>query len=493
MSTADREAASGKGQKPALWVCSTYFAEGLPYMVVNELAVPLFKHLGASLGAIGMTALFHAPWNLKFLWGHLIDGYETKRRWLLATEVVLAVALVGLAFIADHGAMIGAISAAFMFIAVLSANHDIAIDGFYLEALEERDQSRLVGLRTMAYRLAMLAIAGPGLVAIARFGWTPSLFGIAAAMGALLLFHTFVLPRTEPRKRPLAELFTAAVAARVLAAGAALALVIVLFRELELGSSLRPLSRLFPFTALQWINIALLAALATLLVFRKRIERRLSSSSSDFARSYQSFVAQRRVGVILAFIVSFRVGESLLIKMKLPFLLDEIGMSLESYGWANGTVGLVASITSTLVGGWLISHRGLKRWVWPFVLAQNVLNLLYVGLAHAAGSGIGIPLATFVIVLERVGEGLGTSVFMVYLMRCCSPHHKAAHMAIATALMSVGFTLAGTYSGFVAEATGFRLYFLLSFLITLPAMALIPFLPHLDGREEPEAPAPSTA
>ena len=57
-------------------------------------------------------------------------------------------------------------------------------------------------------------------------------------------------------------------------------------------------------------------------------------------------------------------------------------------------------------------------------------------------------------------------------------------MAIATALMSVGYTLAGAYSGFIAEATGFRVYFLLSFLATLPAMLMIPRLPHLDGREE---------
>ena len=56
---------------------STYFAEGFPYSVVNNLVEILFKELGASLQLIGLTALFHLPWNLKFLWGPFLDEYET--------------------------------------------------------------------------------------------------------------------------------------------------------------------------------------------------------------------------------------------------------------------------------------------------------------------------------------------------------------------------------------------------------------------------------
>ncbi|MEE2779654.1 MAG: hypothetical protein VYE15_03955, partial [Myxococcota bacterium] len=89
-----------------------------------------------------------------------------------------------------------------------------------------------------------------------------------------------------------------------------------------------------------------------------------------------------------------------------------------------------------------------------------------------------------IITLESLGSGLGTAVFMVYLMRCCRPDFKAAHMAIVTALMSVSFTLAGVFSGFGAEAVGYTQYFGFTFIATLPGMALIPFLPHLDGRED---------
>src|SRR5690606_11309352 len=85
--------------------------------------------------------------------------------------------------------------------------------------------------------------------------------------------------------------------------------------------------------------------------------------------------------------------------------------------------------------------------------------------------------------LENFGEGLGTAVFMVYLMRCCAPEHKAAHMAILTALMSVSFTVAGVGSGFVADALGLWRYFALSFAATIPGMLLVLTIPHLAGRE----------
>jgi PAT family beta-lactamase induction signal transducer AmpG len=151
---------------------------------------------------------------------------------------------------------------------------------------------------------------------------------------------------------------------------------------------------------------------------------------------------------------------------------------MEQYAFASGTVGLVASFVATLLGGYLISRHGLRRWIWPFVLAQNTLNLLYMWLA--SGSGEGLPAWTLVVTLEAFGSGLGTAVFMVYLMRCCGREHRAAHMALLTALMSLGFTIAGVASGFLAEALGFTSYFGFTFLASLPAMALIPLLPNLD-------------
>src|SRR5690554_616623 len=121
-------------KSPHLWVSTTYFAEGLPYSVVNNLAEILFKELGASLQVVGLTSLFHLPWNFKFLWGPFVDGYESKRRWLLATEVLIVAVLVVLGLLAAaSGVALLPLAVGFAILALLSATHDIAIDGFYME------------------------------------------------------------------------------------------------------------------------------------------------------------------------------------------------------------------------------------------------------------------------------------------------------------------------------------------------------------------------
>jgi PAT family beta-lactamase induction signal transducer AmpG len=486
-----------RGAAAGVWVSTTYFAEGFPYSVVNNLADILFKELGASLQAIGLTALFHLPWNLKFLWGPFLDRYETKRRWLLACEVMLSIALVVLAALAVAAPSLPLLSAWFLVLALLSATHDMAIDGYYLEALDERGQSAYVGYRATAYKIAAVLVGGPLLILAGSVGWGTALGAVAAIMVAITAFHALRLPDVERRGLPGRALAAAvgkspvawlAFAAALVCGGLAVALAVPGSGLAGLGSAVGGALAGIPvvgeISLAGWIGLSLLAALAVLLALLPRLRARFAERDSPYARAFLDFLAQPHVGRILVFIVLFRAGESFLVKMRWPFLRDDAGMALDQYGFANGTLGVAASFVATFVGGWLIARDGLRRWMWPFVLLQNVLNLLYAWLAALdRPAEVGLPLLTAIIAVEQFGSGLGTAVFMVYLMRCCDPAHKAAHMAIVTALMSVSFTLAGVASGFLAGALGFAPYFAFTFAISVPAMLLLPFLPHLDGRE----------
>ncbi|TPV94992.1 MAG: AmpG family muropeptide MFS transporter [Myxococcales bacterium FL481] len=478
----DRRAAP-PSTSPHLWVTSTYFAEGFPYTVVNGLAEIMFKEFGATLQVIGLTSLFHLPWNLKFLWGPWLDRFATKRSWLIWTEVWLSVALVGLAATVHTGAVLAFAAVAFTLIAVLSATHDIAIDGYYLEALDESGKSKFVGYRAMAFRVAGLLVSGPLLVAIGRWGWSSGLLLCAAVMGTLMVLHARLLPRVETQVRSFGDLGRGLLRRRVFLVAAAVALAFIVERETGWAEAA---FRWFAATAVLArlgvggvVGLLLVLGLLTLLGLRRWIFARLGSSNSPLAVAYTSFLAQPRVGRVLAFVILFRTGESFLLKMRWPFLRDEMGMTLETYGLVNGTVGVAASFSATLLGGWLIGRQGLKRWLWPFLLAQNLLNLSYFALAEA-GMGVAPWVVTVVIVGEHFGAGLGTAVFMVYIMRCCHPDHKAAHMALVTAVMSVGFSVAGVFSGFAAEAIGFSGYFVFTFLASVPAMLLVFGVPHLD-------------
>jgi PAT family beta-lactamase induction signal transducer AmpG len=481
-------------ESPHVWVSSSYFAEGFPYAVVNNIADILFKELGASLQVVGLTSLFHLPWNFKFLWGPFVDNYETKRRWLLATEVVIVVLLVVLGLLAaGSGVALLPLAIGFVILALLSATHDIAIDGFYMEVLDGDEQSKFVGYRAAAYRIAVLVIGGPLVAVSAWYNWTVGLAIAAATMLGLLVYHAYALPRTERAKQPWHGLARALISWRVLPLWLAGAALIVLEQRWAVATALsfrfEALVREAPWLANigvgGWAVIGLgLALLLLVPIVRHRLRKHRAGTSSAYAESFLSFLAQPKVGVMLAFVILFRTGESFLQKMRWPFFDDVVQLPLDVYGVANGTVGVLASFAATIVGGRLIARDGLRRWIWPFVLAQNLLNLLYVGLALVPDpAAVSTGVVAGIIAIEHAGAGLGTAVFMVYLMRTCDPAHKAGHFAIVSALMSLSFTVAGVASGFLAEAIGFANYFGFTFLATIPGMLLIFFIPHLDGRQ----------
>lgn len=541
---AERQTRDKSSLKVGSWVSTTYFAEGFPYSVVNSLAEILFKELGASLQVIGLTSLFHLPWNLKFLWGPFVDGYETKRRWLLGCEIAIVVLIALIALLsAGASAALGLLALGFLMLGLLSATHDIAIDGYYLEALDTVEQSRWVGFRAASYRLAMLVVGGPLLWLCAKIGWAGGLSIAALSMALLLGYHALLLPDIEQRKRSWTAMLRPLWSVR----GLVVALVIAGLWALEqfwaIGSAARfEISDFIDARpAMAWLSdklaggawaamlllLALLVGLALLPLLRRRLRaRRETGKLSDYAANFVSFLDQPGIAVILAFVILFRTGESFLMKMRWPFLDDVIHMPLEQFGMINGTIGVVASFVATIIGGRLIARDGLRKWIWPFALAQNGLHLLYVAVAmlpwqwfpadpnltgtllqlidpgSSASSAVelveparqGLPIAIqasvlgTVIVVEHIGAGLGTAVFMVYIMRTCDPAHKAGHMAIVTALMSVSFTIAGVGSGFIAAEIGYTAYFAFTFFVTIPAMLLIPFVPYLDGRSSDQAP-----
>src|SRR6476620_6276486 len=71
-----------------LWVNSTYFTEGLPYMIVRKLSTVFFTDIGVDLKSIGYLNFLGAPWNFKFLWAPLLDIFGTKRTWLVSVQVL---------------------------------------------------------------------------------------------------------------------------------------------------------------------------------------------------------------------------------------------------------------------------------------------------------------------------------------------------------------------------------------------------------------------
>lgn len=188
------------------WVLSTYFAEGLPYSIVHQVAAQLFAALGSSLESIGHTSLYGLAWNLKFAWSPLVDRLGTTRRWLVVTEAALGIAVAALAWPAQRGDL-RLVARGLVGIAVLAATHDIAIDGFYLRALGQDAQAALSGLRAAAFRVALFVGTSVLVVIAGRFSWRACFLAAGAILLVLALGHALLLPAElrEPTAEPPAQ------------------------------------------------------------------------------------------------------------------------------------------------------------------------------------------------------------------------------------------------------------------------------------------------
>ncbi|HEV7500292.1 MAG TPA: MFS transporter, partial [Vicinamibacteria bacterium] len=90
----------GKAFWTALWVNTTYFAEGLPLIITLRLGPVFFTDIGASLTSIGYVIFLGLPWNVKFLWAPLLDIFGTKRRWLVTLQTIVGLVILGVAWAA---------------------------------------------------------------------------------------------------------------------------------------------------------------------------------------------------------------------------------------------------------------------------------------------------------------------------------------------------------------------------------------------------------
>ena len=152
-------------RNPWAWVSTVYLAEGLPYVVVMTVAVILYKELGISNTDIALyTSWLYLPWVIKPLWSPIVDILKTRRTWIWAMQLVLGAGLACIALTLPMPRAFQYSFALFFLMAFSSATHDIAIDGFYLLATTEKEQSFFVGIRTTFYRIAM--ISGQGLLVI---------------------------------------------------------------------------------------------------------------------------------------------------------------------------------------------------------------------------------------------------------------------------------------------------------------------------------------
>lgn len=401
------------------WVPVLYFTQGLPYVLVVTVSVIMYKKLGVSNEDIGLyTSILYLPWVLKPLWSPFVDLKSTKRKWFLAMQLLIAVALLGVGLTLPTNMFFISSLACFWMAAFASATNDIASDGYYMLGLTEKKQSFFVGMRSTFYRLAM--VTGEGLIVVLagflenKYGdntkaWSITMSAAAFLMLIMTVANFFVTPKYESANEELKE------------------------------------------------------------------------KPKGFLEVFSSFFKKPGIGIALAFILTYRLGESQLVKMASPFLLDTpdkggLGYSTEQLGTIFGTAGVVFLSIGGILGGILISRDGLKKWMLPMVLSLNLPNILYAVLAVTNTTNVYAVTAT--VIFEKFGYGFGFAAFLMYLIYIADGKSKTSHYAIATGFMALGMMLPGMVSGYIQQWLGYDGFFVWVVIAALPALFLLKFISY---------------
>ena len=191
----------------------------------------------------------------------------------------------------------------------------------------------------------------------------------------------------------------------------------------------------------------------------------------------------RKDGIVptLLFLLFYRFSEAQLTKMASPFLLDArenggLALSLTEKSFAYGTVGLIALLAGGILGGFLASRHGLKKWIWWMALSINLPNIVYVLMSY------GMPSNLFVInsaiAIEQFGYGFGFTGYMLYMLYVAQQggKHETAHFALTTGFMALGMMIPGMISGYIQELMGYQHFFIYVIVCTIPSFLALYFI-----------------
>ena len=427
---------SSKNRSPWMWIPTLYFAQGIPYFIVNTVSVMMFTKMGVPNGEMAFfTSLLYLPWMIKPFWSPFVDIIKTKRWWTITMQLLMTVAfvLLTLTLPVPEAEQIAAGTTPmsmfyitlilFIITAFASATHDIAADGFYMLALSQGDQAQFVGIRSTFYRLS--SIFGQGvLVAIAGIvelkydniplSWQITM-GITAIVFAIVSFyHVFIIPKPATDRSTLEN------------------------KEVTAGA-----------------------------IF------------SEFGRTFKTYFMKKGVWLAIIFMLLYRLPEAFLIKLCMPFLVAKtefggLGMSTADVGIAYGTIGVLFLTIGGILGGIFASRVGLKKSLWVMAGCMTLPCLTFVYLAMCQPDNLAV--ISTAIAIEQFGYGFGFTAYMLYMMYFSDGEFKTSHYAICTAFMAASMLLPGMVAGYIQEAIGYVNFFWMVMLCCIATLAVTFFV-----------------
>jgi len=206
-----------------------------------------------------------------------------------------------------------------------------------------------------------------------------------------------------------------------------------------------------------------------------------ATTRREWLSGFAHWIGRWRAIPLILFVLTYKLGEFAIGPMVKPFWVDQ-GRSMFEIALIPTNFGIVLSVTGALAGGAFISRYGTFNGVWALGLLQAVSNLGYALVDWAHLGRFGLYSASL---FESFSGGLGTAAFLAFLMSVCEKEHATVQYAFLSSVFSLTGRLVGGVSGLGAERFGYGNYFALTFLLSLPAYAFLPWAKrwiHEEGR-----------
>ncbi len=172
---------------------------------------------------------------------------------------------------------------------------------------------------------------------------------------------------------------------------------------------------------------------------------------------------------ILAFILLYKVGDSMASSMATPFYLD-IGFSATEIGTVVKLIGFWATLAGALFGGILTLKIGMYASLWVFGILQSLSTACFALLAHFGSS---IPALAAVIGFENLSSGMGTAAFVAFMAMMTDKRFTATQYALLSSLMGIPRVIASAPTGYAVKIMGWESFFIACALIAIPGLLIL--------------------
>jgi PAT family beta-lactamase induction signal transducer AmpG len=183
---------------------------------------------------------------------------------------------------------------------------------------------------------------------------------------------------------------------------------------------------------------------------------------------------------ILAFILLFKIGDTMAAAITTPFYLD-IGFTKTEIGTVVKVFGSWAMIAGAILGGVAMLRLGINRSLWLFGVLQALSTA---GFALLARIGYSIPVLSGVIAFENLSSGMGTAAFVAFMASITNKKFTATQYALLTSIMGLPRVVASAPTGFLAKHMGWESFFIACALIAIPGILLL--LKFAPWKSEPD-------